>query len=183
MAEKTKNEEKQIEKEEAASKNQNSKSAEKKKDSKEKAPSEQEKLAKELNEEKEKYMRLAAEYDNFRKRSQKEKESIYPDAVADTIKAFLPIADNFERALAAESQDAEYKKGTEMTYKALLDVFEKFGVEGFGTTGDPFDPNFHNAVMHEDDDSEKQNEISEVFQKGYKIGERVLRFAMVKVIN
>ena len=183
MAEKTKKEDQQIAKEEErAAKSQSEKTAEKK-NSKEKAPSQTEKLEKELNEEKEKYLRLVAEYDNFRKRSVKEKESIYPDAVAETVKAFLPMADNFERALAAESQDAEYKKGTEMTYKALLDVFAKLGVEAFGTKGDEFDPNLHNAVMHEEDDSENQNQISEVFQKGYKIGDRVLRFAMVKVIN
>ena len=145
--------------------------------------SKEEELSKELDAEKDKYMRLVAEYDNFRKRSQKEKEGIYPDAVAETIKAFLPVADNFERAMAAETEDQNYKKGAELTYKSLMDVFKKFNVETFGEKGDTFDPNLHNAVMHEEDDSENEAVVVDVFQKGYKMGDRILRFAMVKVLN
>ncbi|MEG2143721.1 MAG: nucleotide exchange factor GrpE [Oscillospiraceae bacterium] len=142
------------------------------------------KIKKAIYEQQEKYLRLMAEYDNFRKRSQKEKENIYPDAIADCFTDLLAVADNFERALAADCTDSDYKKGMEMTYKSLTDVFQKKNIAAFGDAGDKFDPNIHNAVMHENDESnEKQGEISEVFQKGYKMGERVLRFAMVKVIN
>lgn len=149
----------------------------------EKENSKEAELQKQLDDEKDKHLRLMAEYDNYRKRTQKEKESIYPEAVAETIKAFLPVADNFERAMAAATDDENYKKGAELTYRSLMDVFAKFNVESFGEKGDLFDPNLHNAVMHEDDDSEKESMISEVFQKGYKIGDRILRFAMVKVLN
>ena len=148
-----------------------------------KAENKDDKLSKELEAEKEKYIRLVAEYDNYRKRSQKEKEGIYPDAVAETIKAFLPVADNFERAMEAPTQDENYKKGAELTYKSLMDVFQKFNVESFGKKGDAFDPNLHNAVMHDEDDSGSESVVSDVFQKGYKIGDRILRFAMVKVLN
>ena len=149
----------------------------------EKENSKESELKKQLEDEKDKYLRLVAEYDNYRKRTQKEKESIYPEAVAETIKAFLPVADNFERAMAASTQDENYKKGAELTYKSLMDVFSKFNVESFGEKGDSFDPNLHNAVMHDEDDSGSESIISEVFQKGYKIGDRILRFAMVKVLN
>lgn len=173
-------------KETAPAKKEDEKNSEKEKPSKEKAEkkaSKEAELENQLEEEKDKRLRLMAEYDNYRKRTQKEKESIYPEAVAETIKEFLPVADNFERAMAAFTEDESYKKGAEMTYKSLMDVFAKFNVEGFGEKGDPFDPNLHNAVMHEDDDSGSESVISEVFQKGYKIGDRILRFAMVKVLN
>lgn len=149
------------------------------------APKEElDKIKDELSKQQEKYLRLIAEYDNFRKRSQKEKENIYPDAVADSFMDLLTVADNFERALAADCTDGDYKKGMEMTYKSLTDVFSKKNIAAFGNIGEKFDPNIHNAVMHENDESnEKQGEISEVFQKGYKMGDKVLRFAMVKVIN
>ena len=141
-------------------------------------------LAKELQESQDRYLRLMAEYDNFRKRSAKEKEGIYADATAAAYSGLLPVLDNFERAF--ESPDAspdDFRKGVEMTQKQLLEVFEKAGVEIFGKPGDPFDPNLHNAVMHVDDDQYGDNEIVEVFQKGYKLGDRILRHAMVKVAN
>lgn len=130
-----------------------------------------------------KYLRLAAEYDNFRKRSQREREAVYPDATAAAATAFLSVADNFERALSAPCADREYKKGTELTYKSLMDAFARLGVESFGAPGDAFDPAVHNAVMHAEDDSQQTACVAEVFAKGYRIGERILRCAMVKVVN
>ncbi len=130
-----------------------------------------------------KYLRLMAEYDNFRKRSQRERDAIYPEATAAAATAFLAVADNFERALAAECADAEYKKGTEMTYQSLMDAFSKLKVEKFGEPGEAFDPNRHNAVMHVEDDGVENETVVEVFQKGYQMGERIIRHAMVKVAN
>ena len=131
----------------------------------------------------EKYLRLAAEYDNFRKRTAKEKEAIWNDAKADAALAFLPVYDNLERALKQETADEAYKKGVEMTMNQLVSVMEKLGVESFGAAGDHFDPQLHNAVMHIEDESLGENVIAEVFQKGFRIGEKVVRFAMVKVAN
>ena len=130
-----------------------------------------------------KYLRLMAEYDNFRKRSQRERDATYPEATAAAATAFLNVADNFERALAAECADAEYKKGTELTYQSLMEAFSKLKVEKFGEPGDAFDPNRHNAVMHVDDDSVENETVVEVFQKGYLLGDRIIRHAMVKVAN
>lgn len=130
-----------------------------------------------------KYLRLMAEYDNFRKRSQRERDAIYPEATAAAATAFLNVADNFERALAAECADAEYKKGTELTYQSLMEAFSKLKVEKFGEPGDDFDPNRHNAVMHVEDDSVENETVVEVFQKGYLLGDRIIRHAMVKVAN
>ena len=130
-----------------------------------------------------KYLRLMAEYDNFRKRSQRERETIYPDATAAAVGGFLAVADNFERALAADCSDVEYKKGTELTYRSLMEVFTKLKVEKFGEVGDAFDPTRHNAVMHTEDENLGNQVVAEVFQKGYKIGERIIRHAMVKVAN
>lgn len=145
--------------------------------------SQNEKILAELTEQTEKYLRLCAEYDNYRKRSQKERESIYPEATASAIAPLLPVADSFERAINAPCSDENYKKGTEMTYKLLLDAFEKIGVVGYAAPGDTFDPTLHNAVMTENSEEYETNTIIEVFQKGYRIGERVIRFAMVKVAN
>ena len=133
--------------------------------------------------EKEKYLRLCAEYDNFRKRSQKEKESLYTDIRSETVEKFLPVYDNLERALAQETQDAAFKKGVEMTMNQLVSVMEKLGVVSFGAAGEVFDPQLHNAVMHVEDETLGENVIAEVFQKGFKVGEKVVRFAMVKVAN
>ena len=130
-----------------------------------------------------KYVRLVAEYDNFRKRSQREKESIYPDATVAAVNNFLAVADNFERALAVECADESYKKGYEMTYQSLVDAMAKLKVESFGAVGDKFDPNTHNAVMHIEDSEVDAETIVEVFQKGYRLGDRIIRHAMVKVAN
>ena len=128
------------------------------------------------------FLRLAAEYDNFRKRTQREKDGIYQDAVADTVKKFLPVYDNLERALHHETADEAYKKGVEMTMNQLKTVLEK-GVKPFGEAGETFDPQRHNAVMHIEDESLGENVIAEVFQTGFAHGDKVIRFAMVKVAN
>ena len=130
-----------------------------------------------------KYLRLAAEYDNFRKRSAKEKESAWTDAKANTAAAFLPVYDNLERALNAPCADEAYQKGVEMTMNQLKEVLTKLGIEEIPAMGETFDPNFHNAVMHVDDENAGENTIVEVFQAGFKTGEKVIRFAMVKVAN
>ncbi|MCD8016915.1 MAG: nucleotide exchange factor GrpE [Oscillospiraceae bacterium] len=133
--------------------------------------------------EKEKYLRLMAEYDNFRKRTAKEKESLYTDIRVETITKFLPVYDNLERALAVESADEALKKGIEMTMTQLTDVMQKLGVEAIEAKGQTFDPNLHNAVMHIEDESYGEGEIVEEFQKGFKIADKVIRFSMVKVAN
>lgn len=131
----------------------------------------------------EKYLRLMAEFDNYKKRSTKERENIYTDVRVDTVSKFLPVYDNLERALKAETADEAYKKGVEMTFNQLLDVFKKLGVEEIESVGKPFDPNLHNAVMHVEDEEKGENEIVEEFQKGFKVGDKVIRFSMVKVAN
>ena len=161
-------------------KDKKSKKDEKKADKKEeKKPSQ----ADELKTANDKYLRLMAEYDNYRKRSQKEKESLYTDIRSETVEKFLPVYDNLERALAQETQDAAFKKGVEMTMNQLVSVMEKLGVVSFGAAGEAFDPQLHNAVMHVEDEALGENVIAEVFQKGFKVGEKVVRFAMVKVAN
>ena len=129
------------------------------------------------------HLRLAAEYDNFRKRTIKEKEASYGNGKADAVAKMLPVYDNLERALNQPTEDAAYKKGVELTMNELVKIFTGLGVEIFGNTGDEFDPNLHNAVMHIDDESMEENTISQVFQKGFKIGDKVVRFAMVQVAN
>ena len=129
------------------------------------------------------YLRLAAEYDNFRKRSQREKDGIYADARAATVEKFLPVYDNLERALSQQTADEAFKKGVEMTMNQLVSVFEALGVKPFGAAGEAFDPALHNAVMHCEDEALGENVIAEVFQKGFLLGEKVVRFAMVKVAN
>ena len=135
------------------------------------------------NAERDAHLRLAAEYDNFRKRTVKEKEASYGNGKADAVAKMLPIYDNLERALNQETSDAAYKKGVEMTMNELVKIFTNLGVEIFGNVGDTFDPNLHNAVMHIDSDELGENTISQVFQKGFKIGDKVVRFAMVQVAN
>ena len=130
-----------------------------------------------------KYLRLAAEYDNFRKRTAKEKEQSYTNGKADAVEKLLPVYDNLERALNQPTEDAAYKKGVEMTMTELVKIFTGLGVEIFGQPGDAFDPNLHNAVMHIDDEAFEENVISQVFQKGFKVGEKIVRFAMVQVAN
>lgn len=140
-------------------------------------------LEQQLREEQDKYLRLLAEYDNFRKRSQKEKDNLYTDIRVETVSKFLPVYDNLERALNQPTADEAYKKGVEMTMTGLMEVLEKLGVESFGNVGDTFDPNMHNAVMHCEDENFAENVLCEVFQKGFRIGEKVVRFAMVRVAN
>lgn len=148
------------------------------------AESESEKLTKELAAAKEAHIRTLAEYDNYRKRSTKEKQAAYGDAKADCIKELLPMMDNFERAIATEATDVEgFKKGVEMIFKNFTDVLSKLGVEAFGEKGEKFDPNIHNGVMHVEDEELPENSVAEVFSKGYKLGDRILRPAMVKVAN
>ena len=130
-----------------------------------------------------KYLRLCAEYDNFRKRSQKEKDALYDDIKANTLKAFLPVYDNLVRALAQSTEDEAYKKGVEMIMAQFRTTMEKLGVTEMDCLGQKFDPAFHNAVMHVDDEEKGENEIVEVFQQGFMLGDKVIRFAMVKVAN
>ena len=129
------------------------------------------------------YLRLAADYDNFRKRTVKEKDAAYGNGKADAVAKMLPIYDNLERALNQETSDAAYKKGVEMTMNELVKIFTSLGVEIFGNVGDEFDPNLHNAVMHVENEELGENVIAQVFQKGFKIGDKVVRFAMVQVAN
>ena len=130
-----------------------------------------------------KYLRLCAEYDNFRKRSQKEKDAIYTDVRANTLTSFLPVYDNLVRALAQSTEDEAYKKGVEMIMAQFRTTMEKLGVTEMDCLGQKFDPAFHNAVMHVDDEEKGENEIVEVFQQGFMLGDKVIRFAMVKVAN
>ena len=129
------------------------------------------------------YLRLCAEYDNFRKRSQKEKDALYGDIKANTVSAFLPVYDNLERALKQGTEDEAYRKGVEMIMTQFCSTLEKLGVTPIECLGEKFDPTLHNAVMHVDDEEKGENEIVEVFQKGFKLGDKVIRFAMVKVAN
>ncbi|MEY8316030.1 nucleotide exchange factor GrpE [Oscillospiraceae bacterium 50-58] len=132
---------------------------------------------------KEQFLRLAAEYDNYRKRTAKEKENLWTDAKADTVQAFLPVYDNLERALKQETADEAYKKGVEMTMNQLKEVFAKLGITEIEAEGKPFDPNLHNAVMHIEDENLGENTVAQVFQAGFMLGEKVIRFAMVQVAN
>ena len=136
-----------------------------------------------LKEKEDQFLRLAAEYDNYRRRSQKEKESVWNDAKSETVLAFLPVYDNLERALKQETADEAFKKGVEMTMNQLREVLKKLGVEEIPALGETFDPNVHNAVMHVEDESAGENTVVEVFQTGFKSGDKVVRFAMVKVAN
>ncbi len=135
------------------------------------------------NAERDAHLRVAAEFDNFRKRTIKEKEGSYGNGKADAVAKMLPIYDNLERALNQPTEDAAYKKGVEMTMNELVKIFTALGVEIFGNAGDAFDPNLHNAVMHIDSEELGENTIAQVFQKGFKIGEKIVRFAMVQVAN
>ena len=136
----------------------------------------------ELSEQNDKYMRMIAEYDNFRKRTAKEKEGIYTDAFFDAIGQILPIIDNVERAAAFKESD-QVAQGIEMILKSFNEMLAKNNVTAYGEQGEEFDPNIHNAVMHIEDDSFGENVIAEVFQKGYRKDEKILRYAMVKVAN
>ena len=136
-----------------------------------------------LLQEQNKFLRLAAEYDNYRKRTAKEKESIWADAKASVVTSFLPVYDNLERALKQDTADEAYKQGVEMTMTQLKEVLTKLGVTEIEAAGQPFDPKLHNAVMHVEDEAFGENTVAEVFQAGFQLGEKVIRFAMVKVAN
>ena len=135
------------------------------------------------NAERDAHLRVAAEFDNFRKRTIKEKEASYGNGKADAVAKMLPVYDNLERALNQPTEDAAYKKGVEMTMNELVKILTSLGVEIFGNVGETFDPNFHNAVMHMEDENLGENVISQVFQKGFKLGDKIIRFAMVQVAN
>ena len=139
-------------------------------------------LKTEIGEKDDKYLRLAAEYDNFRRRSREEKDATYNAAMADTVAELLPIIDNLERATGFDDGE-KVKEGLKMIASTVGSALAKLGVEAFGEAGEQFDPNLHNAVMHDEDDSERENEITDVFQKGYKKGSKIIRFAMVKTVN
>ncbi len=171
----TKEEEAEV-KEAAAEENAEEKKAEE--------PSEVEKLQKELSEKEDKFLRICAEYDNFRKRSQKEKSDIYTTSKADVIKELLPVLDNFERAAAnAEADFDGYKKGIEIIFKQFLGVLDKYGVESYGERGEAFDPTMHSAVATTQDEELGENVIAQVFSKGYKLGDKIIREAVVQVAN
>ncbi len=140
-------------------------------------------LAQMVTETNDKYLRLAAEYDNYRKRTAKEKENLYGDAKANTIKPFLDVYDNLLRGAAGLAEDDPHRQGMEMIAKQFLAVLEKLGVTPIEAEGKPFDVNVHNAVMHVDDENVGENTVVEVFQQGFMLGDKVLRFAMVKVAN
>lgn len=147
-------------------------------------PTVEEKLQKELDEKNDQLLRMAAEYDNFRKRSQREKDALYLDCKASVVKELLPVADNFDRIFAnPEISFEDFKKGVELTFKEFEKFFKELNVESFGEEGEQFDPNFHNAVMHSEDENLGENVITSVFAKGYKVGDKVVRPAMVAVAN
>ena len=139
--------------------------------------------AEELKGANDRYLRLLAEYDNYRKRSQKEKDSLYADVKSDTVAKFLPVYDNLVRALAQSTEDEAYRKGVEMIMTQFNTTLEKLGATRIESLGQKFDPSLHNAVMHVEDEEKGENEIVEVFQEGFLMGEKVIRFAMVKVAN
>ena len=135
-----------------------------------------------LKEKEDQHLRMAAEYDNFRRRSREEREATYTDAVADTVGELLPIIDNLERASLYDDND-KVKEGLIMIAKSVEAVFSKLNVESVGKVGETFDPNLHNAVLHDEDETRGEGEIVDVFQKGYKKGNKIIRFAMVKTVN
>ena len=153
------------------------------KDKKAEEKEKEEKHAQELAERDDKYLRLAAEYDNFRRRSQKEKDNRYNDGKTDTLIKFLPVYDNLAIALNTPTEDEAYRKGVEMIMTQFEQTMEKLGVEKIESLGKTFDPAVHNAVMHVEDEEKGENEVVEVFQEGFKIGDKIVRFAMVKVAN
>ena len=161
------------------SKKSTKKQEEPKEEETEKKPSAEQQV-KEAND---KYLRLMAEYDNYRKRSQKEREALYGDIKADVLNKFLPVYDNLVRALDQPTEDEAYRKGVEMIMAQFNKTMENLGVTEIESVGQPFDPNLHNAFMHVEDETKGENEIVEVFQKGFKLGDKVIRFAMVKVAN
>lgn len=174
--------------EEAAEAKENKKEDKKEKKQKKESKKDREAELKETAEkliqaEKEKYLRLCAEYDNFRKRSQRERDTLYADIKADTLLKFLPVYDNLERALATPTEDEAYRRGVEMIMTQFCTTMQKLGITEIEALGQKFDPNVHNAVMHVEDEAFGENEVVEVFQKGFMLNDKVIRFAMVKVAN
>ena len=145
--------------------------------------SEEEKLKEQLAQSQDKYLRLMAEYDNFRKRSAKERLEVTATATANAVKEILAVIDNFERALETETQDESYKAGIEMIFNQFLESLKKLNVEPIDPTGEVFDPNIANAVNQIEDPELRENVVAQTFQKGYKIGDKVIRYAMVVVAN
>ena len=187
IKEEVKTEEPEIEAKEADGKKPEAEKAEEKKPeekkSKEKKEEKKPDLKAEMDTLNDKYLRICAEYDNFRKRSQKEKDSLYGDVKAETLKKFLPVYDNLVRALAQSTEDEAYRRGVEMIMNQFNVTMEKLGVTEIECLGKKFDPAFHNAVMHVEDEEKGENEIVEVFPKRFMMGDKVIRFAMVKVAN
>ena len=187
IKEEVKTEEPEIEAKEADGKKPEAEKAEEKKPEEKKGKEKEEEKKPDLKAEmdtlNDKYLRICAEYDNFRKRSQKEKDSLYGDVKAETLKKFLPVYDNLVRALAQSTEDEAYRRGVEMIMNQFNVTMEKLGVTEIECLGKKFDPAFHNAVMHVEDEEKGENEIVEVFQKGFMMGDKVIRFAMVKVAN
>ncbi len=142
-----------------------------------------EKAENELAAQMDKYLRVVAEYDNFRKRSQKEREALYSDAFSDAATAFLPLIDNIERAVVYANDDSELAKGVLMLEKQTKNILEKMKIEEIASTGEQFDPNLHNAIFHEEDDTKPENTVTETLQKGYRLGDKVIRHALVTVVN
>lgn len=140
-------------------------------------------LEAELSDAKDKYLRLVAEYENYRRRSAKEREGIYTEATFDVLSGILPMIDNLERAATAAGDAEQVAKGLQMIMKSVEEMLQRQSVEAYGQVGDVFDPNLHNAVMHDEDPEKPEGYISDVFMKGYKKGDRVLRYAMVKTLN
>lgn len=187
IKEEVKTEEPEIEAKEVDGKKPEAEKAEEKKPEEKKGKEKKEEKKPDLKAEmdtlNDKYLRICAEYDNFRKRSQKEKDSLYGDVKAETLKKFLPVYDNLVRALAQSTEDEAYRRGVEMIMNQFNVTMEKLGVTEIECLGKKFDPAFHNAVMHVEDEEKGENEIVEVFQKGFMMGDKVIRFAMVKVAN
>ena len=187
IKEEVKTEEPEIEAKEADGRKPDAEKAEEKKPEEKKGKDKKEEKKPDLKAEmdvlNDKYLRICAEYDNFRKRSQKEKDSLYGDVKAETLKKFLPVYDNLVRALAQSTEDEAYRRGVEMIMNQFNVTMEKLGVTEIECLGKKFDPAFHNAVMHVEDEEKGENEIVEVFQKGFMMGDKVIRFAMVKVAN
>lgn len=141
-------------------------------------------LEKALQDANDKHLRTLAEYDNYRKRSVREKEQAYADSKASVLTELLPVLDNFERAAGnKDAAPADYQKGVDMIFNQFTEIFKKLGVESFGEAGDTFDPNIHSAVMHTEEDGAPENSVTDVFSKGYRLGEKILRPAVVKVVN
>lgn len=181
----TAKEETPAEEKDTAAKKDNKKAAKEDKKAEKKGPTPEERIAQleaELKEKDDRFLRMAAEYDNFRRRSREEKDGVYDTALSDTVAELLPILDNLERA-ATYDDGEQIKTGLAMTAKSAAAALEKLGVCAVGAVGDTFDPNLHNAVMHVEDEEHGEGEILEVFQKGYMKGKKVIRFAMVKTAN